>query len=43
MTFPKVDLEELDAQKKKNFQERLKFIEMYAKWLKEGNDKKDTK
>ncbi len=30
-----VNLEELDELKKKNFEERLKFIELYVKWLKE--------
>lgn len=30
----KVDLEELEEQKRKNFEDRLKFIDWYAEWLK---------
>ncbi len=30
-----VNLKELEDMKKKNFEERLKFIELYVKWLKE--------
>jgi len=35
MEYPKIDLQELERMKKKNFEERLKFIELYVKWLKE--------
>ncbi len=31
----KVDLKDLEEMKKKNFEERLKFIELYVRWLKE--------
>ena len=31
----KIDLKELDELKRKNFEERLKFIEVYVRWLKE--------
>ncbi len=31
----KIDLKELERMKEKNFEERLKFIELYVKWLKE--------
>jgi len=30
----KIDFEELEEQKRRNFQERLKFIDWYAEWLK---------
>ncbi len=30
----KVDLEELEEEKKRNFEERLKFIDLYVEWLK---------
>ena len=30
----KVDLEELAKDKKRNFEERLKFIDAYVEWLK---------
>ena len=30
----KIDLEKLKAWKKKNFEERMKFIEKYAEWKK---------
>ena len=29
-----IDLEELEKEKQKNFQERLKFIDKYVEWLK---------
>ena len=29
-----IDLKELEAQKKRNFEERLKFIDLYVEWLK---------
>lgn len=30
----KIDLQELEEEKKKNFEERLKFIDSYVEWLK---------
>ena len=30
----KIDLKELEAQKKRNFEERLEFIDLYVEWLK---------
>ena len=39
MKFPKVDLEELNRQKEQNFQERLKFIDLYVEWLKKMPNK----
>ena len=30
----KFDLEELKKDKKRNFEERLKFIDLYVEWLK---------
>ncbi|MDO8553190.1 MAG: hypothetical protein Q7S22_00140 [Candidatus Micrarchaeota archaeon] len=37
--FPKVDLKELKLQKKKNFEERLRFIDQYVEWLKKTPNK----
>ena len=34
MKLPKIDLKELERFKKKNFKERLDFLEKYAEWLK---------
>jgi len=34
MRIPEIDLEELEKQKKDNFQQRLEFIDQYVKWLK---------
>ncbi len=34
MNIPKIDLKELEEIKRKNFEDRLKFIEIYAEWLK---------
>lgn len=30
----KIDLKELQADKERNFEERLKFIDFYVEWLK---------
>ncbi|UCH88942.1 MAG: hypothetical protein JSV49_12020 [Thermoplasmata archaeon] len=30
----KLDLKELEDDKKRNFEERLKFIDLYVEWLK---------
>lgn len=35
----KIDLDELKEQRKRNFDERLRFIEMYVKWLKKTPNK----
>jgi hypothetical protein len=35
----KIDLEELEKDKQRNFQERLKFIDLYVKWLKKTPNK----
>jgi hypothetical protein len=35
----KIDLEELEKDKKRNFQERLKFIDLYVEWLKKTPNK----
>ena len=34
MELPKIDLKELEEIKKRNFEDRLKFIEIYAEWMK---------
>ena len=34
MELPKIDLKELGEIKKRNFEDRLKFIEIYAEWIK---------
>ncbi|MDD5178158.1 MAG: hypothetical protein PHT54_02660 [Candidatus Nanoarchaeia archaeon] len=39
MKLPKIDLEELNKQKEKNFEERLKFIDRYAEWVKKTPNK----
>ncbi len=39
MNVPKINLKELEEMKRKNFEERLNFIELYAKWLKENRIK----
>lgn len=43
MKVPDVDLEELEKQKKKNFQQRLEFIDQYVKWLKKTPNKEWSK
>ncbi len=35
MELPEIDLKEMEEIKRRNFEERLKFIEFYVKWLKE--------
>jgi len=35
----KIDLKELEEQKKRNFEDRLRFIELYVKWLKKTPNK----
>ncbi|MDP3742700.1 MAG: hypothetical protein Q8R15_05275 [Candidatus Micrarchaeota archaeon] len=34
LTDLKIDFAELEEQKRRNFRERLKFIDWYAEWLK---------
>jgi len=43
MKIPNVDLEELEKQKKRNFQQRLEFIDQYVEWLKKTPNKKWSK
>lgn len=43
MKTPNVDIEELEKFKKKNFQERLDFIDNYTEWLKKNPNKKWSK
>ncbi len=40
VNLPNIDLKELKKQKEENFKDRLKFIEMYAEWLKKNPNKK---
>ena len=35
MRVPKIDLKEMEEPKKRNFEDQLRFIERYVKWLKE--------
>ena len=35
----KIDLKKLEESKKKNFEERIKFIEQYAEWVKKTPNK----
>lgn len=39
MKLPNINLKELEKQKKKNFKERLEFIDKYTEWLKKKNNK----
>ena len=39
MNLPKIDLKELEKAKKKNFEERIKFVEEYANWVKKTPNK----
>ena len=34
MKLPKIDLKEMEDLKRRNFEERLRFIEIYVEWLK---------
>ena len=38
-----IDLEELEREKKKNFEERLKFIDFWTEYIKNNPDKKWSK
>ncbi len=37
--IPEINLEELKKQKEENFKDRLKFISIYADWLKKTSNK----
>ncbi len=37
--LPKINLNELKEQKKKNFEDRIEFIKIYANWLKKQSNK----
>ncbi|MBU0757330.1 MAG: hypothetical protein KKF44_04640 [Nanoarchaeota archaeon] len=39
MIIPDIDLNELKKAKDKNFEDRLKFIDMYTDWLKKTPNK----
>ncbi len=39
MKYPEIDLNELRKFKAKNRRERLKFVEMYAEWIKKTPNK----
>ena len=39
MKAPEINLEELKKFKEKNFEERLKFIDLYTEWLKKNSNK----
>lgn len=40
MRIPKINLKELRKMKEKNFQERLEFIDAYARWVKSQPNRK---
>lgn len=39
MKVPKVSVEEMEAFRKENFKQRLKFIDEYAEWVKKTPNK----
>jgi len=39
LRLTKVDLKELEEEKKRNFEQRLQFIDAYAAWLKKTPNK----
>jgi hypothetical protein len=41
--FPIIDLKKLAVEKKKNFEQRLKFIDFYVDYLKKAPNKKWSK
>lgn len=45
MEAPEIDIEKLKKWKERNFQERLKFVDLYVEWLKKNKIKyaKDNK
>ncbi len=40
MKIPRIDLKELEKIKEENLKERLKFIDLYTKWIKKMENKK---
>jgi hypothetical protein len=40
MKLPKIDLKEIERDKKRNFKERLEMIDLYADWVKKNTNKK---
>lgn len=40
MKTPNINIKELEKVKKKNFQERLEYINKYTEWLKKNSNKK---
>ncbi|MFA5333470.1 MAG: hypothetical protein WC376_03165 [Candidatus Nanoarchaeia archaeon] len=40
MKLPKINLKEIEREKKRNFKERLKMIDLYAEWVKKNTNKK---
>jgi len=43
MNMPKIDLKELEKQKKENFRQRLEFNKKYVEWLKKTSNKEWSK
>ena len=43
MKLPKINFKELEKFKKQNFEERLKNIDLYVKWLKKTPNKEWSK
>jgi len=43
MKTPKIDLKELEKQKKENFKHRLEFNKKYVEWLKKTSNKEWSK
>lgn len=43
MKLPKIDLKEMEDLKRRNFEERLRFIEIYVEWLKKKHKMKIEK
>lgn len=40
MKLPKINLKELEIAKKRNFEQRMDFIDSYSKWVKKSSNKK---
>lgn len=43
MKLPKIDLKEIEEERKRNFKERLKMIDLYADWVKKNSNIKWSK
>jgi hypothetical protein len=41
--LPVIDLKQLDKEKEKNFEQRLKFIDKYVEYIKKTSNKKWSK